>query len=263
MSHPRFTHVTSSNATQSTQTTEKTMTHPTHSLTTPAARLRSFAPAYEREAPTHPVLCALPTLDSAIAFLEGPSCASLASRPAVLRALVTFAQTTRHIVWTELLLLGYRPLLRSFVAAPETDPLEHEAEVVARFFEAVARANVRASSISVELQERTQKLLDAAALAELDWREVVLVADVSVFAVRETVPLEDLMAIRRTDQAISDATLLATFGEHGALTDLVQAHYPDVSAVVRRTLYGRLAQRRARLARVERRTRRNDGRRFS
>ncbi len=78
-----------------------------------------------------------------------------------------------------------------------------------------------------------------------------------VFCVLTTSPL-DLCEEEpgRAPDGVSDEELLRTFDERGALTDLVQALYPDATPAQQRRAYANLAQRRARLARTLRRTRR-------
>jgi hypothetical protein len=228
-----------------------------------AHNLRFFASTYAAAAAHDLVLSAFPTLGDVVAYLHfaGQDLAP-AHRPRILRALVTLAQRTRHVVWSELLLIAYRPLLSRFLRVTGTDPAEHHAQVVACFFEAVATVSVKASSISYEITQRVEKLLAAAALADREWNQVVRVDDIEAFAAPEAAVCEELSMGSKVTGDISDEDLLQTFTEHGALIDLVHAHYPDLPAADQTRVYNKLLQRRAKLGRLVRERRARSVRRM-
>jgi hypothetical protein len=224
-----------------------------------AARFKAFEEAYQREAAVHPILCQLPTLLIAGLHLQLPPMRAVL-RPAALRAFVSLFQTTRHPVWIELLLSAYGPFLGGLIAEDPDDPEEREAEVIARFCEAVAVADVTAQSITFELQGLTRARLDAAALAEKNWREVVLCPDMSRFASSEPSPEEALIAREASArESVSDVELLHTFGDRAALAELIEERFAGADAAARRRAYASLASRRSRLARGMRRQLRRRG----
>jgi hypothetical protein len=105
---------------------------------------------------------------------------------------------------------------------------------------------------------RTGRSLAALDAAAQQSSEVVVASDATTFPAPEPASPPHLSEEPpgRAPDGVSDEELLRTFDERGALTELVQALYPDATPAQQHRAYAHLAQRRARLARTLRRTRR-------
>jgi hypothetical protein len=217
---------------------------------------------YRAVASTHPVLCQLPRLTDALVALQARSCFSRPPRTDIVRALVALAQREDDALWSELLVVAYGALVRDLCSADTAnDEADREAEGIACFLDAVKSARTHAPSISTELRTLAERRLAAVRVAQREWREVVLMGDMSSFADSEPAEEPDLPATKRglergASRSVSDAELLRTYGEHGALTDLVDEVFAGASEQDARRGYDRLKTRRARLAKHLRRSRR-------
>ena len=138
-----------------------------------AAFVGQHESTFDQARPTQPAFAPHRTTAALLAALSLDSSLPLGDRQELVRALVTLHRSTRHPVWSALLLLAFRPMLLSLRARDCGPKDDRDARILAAFLQAIACTPLAGQPVFIALHRATARAVCQAVRAQRVHAETV------------------------------------------------------------------------------------------
>ena len=128
--------------------------------------VRRYESTFEQARSIEPALAPHPTMAALVAALSMGSPLPLDNRQELVRALVTLHRSTRHPLWTTLLLHTFHPMLLSLRARDRGSKENRDSRILVAFLQALARTPLAGQPVFIALRRATERVVFQAVRAE-------------------------------------------------------------------------------------------------